>query len=53
MIRTEKAIAFASQIQNVEAYRPEGLFSDAVKGLHVFGAKVVRPKELYGLRVKK
>lgn len=53
MIRTEKAIAFASQIQDVEAYRPETLFSDAVKGLNVFGAKVVRPKELYGLRVKK
>lgn len=47
MIRTGKAIAFVSQIDKTEAYRPEGLFSDAVKGLTVFGAKVVRPKEIY------
>jgi len=27
----------------VEAYRPESAFSDALKGLHLYGAKVVRP----------
>ncbi len=53
MIRTPKAIAFAQQIHDVEAYRPETLFSDAVKGLNVYGAKVVRPKELYTLVTKK
>lgn len=53
MVRTPKAIAFAQQIQKVEAYRPDELFLDAVKGLNVFGAKVVRPKELYAIRVKK
>lgn len=37
------AISFAEQIVKVEAYRPESAFSDAVKGLHVYGAKVVRP----------
>ena len=47
MIRTKKAIAFAGQINETEAYRPEGLFKDAVKGLDTYGAKVVRPKELY------
>lgn len=52
MIRTKKAIAFAQQIDEVEAYRPDQLFSDAVKGLSVFGAKIVRPKELYVLKVK-
>lgn len=53
MIRTGKAIAFASDIDKVEPYRPEGLFSDAVKGLNLFGAKVIRPKELYVLKAHK
>lgn len=34
---------FAQQILNTEAYRPEKRFADAVKGLHVYGAKVLRP----------
>lgn len=38
-----KAIAFAEQINKVEAYRPESAFGDALKGLHVYGAKLVRP----------
>lgn len=37
------AISFAEQINKVEAYRPEDSFSDAVKGLHLYGAKLVRP----------
>lgn len=37
------AITFAAQINSVEAYRPESSFSDAVKGLMVYGAKLVRP----------
>jgi hypothetical protein len=53
MIRTKNAIAYVNQIQNVEPYRPDDLFSDAVKGLNVFGAKVVRPKELYVIKCKK
>lgn len=40
------AIAFADQIVSVETYRPESAFSDAVKGLHVYGAKVTRPTGL-------
>ncbi len=50
MVRTKKAIAFASQIEKTEAYRPQGYFSDAVKGLDVYGAKVVRPKEMYVIK---
>jgi hypothetical protein len=38
-----KAISFAEQINKVEAYRPEDSFGDALKGLHVYGAKLVRP----------
>jgi hypothetical protein len=37
------AITYAEQINKVEAYRPESAFSDAIKGLHLYGAKVVRP----------
>lgn len=31
---------YAEQINKVETYRPEALFADAVKGLHLYGAKV-------------
>lgn len=34
------ATSFAEQIASTEAYRPEKRFSDAVKGLHLYGAKV-------------
>lgn len=35
---------FAQQILKTEAYRPEKGFSDAIKGLHVYGAKTLRPE---------
>lgn len=47
MLRTSKAIAYCGQIDKVEAYRPEGAFQDAVKALYVFGAKIVRPEQIY------
>ena len=53
MVRTKRAIAFAGAIDQVEAYRPETLFSDAMKGLNVYGAKIVRPKELYVIKAHK
>lgn len=40
------AVAYAEQILHTEAYRPQYRFSDALKGLHVYGAKVVKPNEL-------
>ncbi|MDT0270263.1 P22 phage major capsid protein family protein [Streptomyces sp. DSM 44915] len=43
---TNAAITFAEQINKTEAYRPESSFSDAVKGLALYGAKVVRPNAL-------
>lgn len=43
---TTEAITFAEQIVKTEAYRPESSFSDAVKGLHVYGGKVVEPNAL-------
>jgi len=40
------ATTFADQIVEVEYYRPEKYFADAVRGLHVYGAKVMRPEHL-------
>ncbi len=47
--RTKRAIAFAEQLSEIDAYRPEKRFADAVKGLHLYGAKVVYPKEMVTL----
>lgn len=44
--RTGRAVTFAEQLNSVEAYRPENRFADAVKGLHLYGAKIVYPSEL-------
>lgn len=40
------AWSYAEQIVEIEAYRPEKRFGDAVKGLHVYGGKVTRPNAL-------
>jgi N4-gp56 family major capsid protein len=40
------AITFAEQINKIEAFRPQSSFSDAVKGLALYGAKLVRPDSL-------
>ena len=41
---TEAAGSFAEQILETKAYSPEKSFADAVKGLHVYGAKVFQSK---------
>lgn len=46
------ATSFAEQILEVEAYRPQLRFGDALKGLHVYGSKVVRPTGLVVASVK-
>ncbi len=51
MVRTENAIAFASGIDKMEAYRPEHYFSDAIKGLNVYGGTLARPNELVTIKV--
>lgn len=40
------ATTFAEQIASVEATRLQDTFGDGVKGLHLYGAKVIRPKQL-------
>ncbi len=52
LVRTKRAVAFAEQISEVEAYRPEKRFADAVKGLHLYGAKIVYPNEFMVLNLK-
>ncbi|HRJ87648.1 MAG TPA: P22 phage major capsid protein family protein [Pyrinomonadaceae bacterium] len=40
------ATAYVEQILDLQAFKPEKRFGDAVKGLHVYGAKAVRPAAL-------
>ena len=51
LARTRRAIAFAEQLSEIDAYRPEKRFADAVKGLHLYGAKLIFPDELVLLNV--
>lgn len=50
--RTKRAISFAEQVNSVKAYEPELRHGDAVKGLHLYGAKIVYPKEVVFLNIK-
>jgi hypothetical protein len=50
---TPQARSYAEQIVETEAYRPERRFADALKGLHVYGGKVVRPEALVVAHVKR
>lgn len=50
--RTGRAIAFAEQVSAVKAYEPELRHGDAVKGLHLYGAKIIYPKEMVFLNLK-
>lgn len=51
--RTKRAIAFAEQLNSVEAYRPELRFADGVKGLHLYGAKIIYQDEIVLLNLTK
>jgi N4-gp56 family major capsid protein len=43
-------LAYAEQIVNVEGLRLEGSFADAVRGLHLYGAKVLDGARLFDLQ---
>src|SRR5206468_11232611 len=47
------ATTYVEQILDVQTYKPEKRFGDAVKGLHVYGAKVVRGDNLAELIASK
>lgn len=38
-----RATTFADSVNDTEAYRPEKFFADALRGHHVYGAKVIDP----------
>jgi N4-gp56 family major capsid protein len=40
------ATTYVEQVLDISTYQPEKRFGDAVKGLHVYGARVVRPTAL-------
>lgn len=50
-IRGKKAIAFAGQINEVEAMRSEQHFADLVRGLDTFGAKVIDEARIQVVKV--
>lgn len=45
-MKTNRAIAFVNPMTHIEPYRPEGGFSDAVKGFILYDGIIARPKEL-------
>lgn len=44
-------MTFAQQINKTEAYRPQNSFGDAIKGLHLYGGKVIQPEFLMAVDV--
>jgi hypothetical protein len=50
--RTKAGISYASQLTETVAYKPERRFGDAIKSLQVWGAKIVRPKEVFLFNAK-
>ena len=50
-IRGKKAIAFAGQINEVEALRSEKRFKDIIRGLDTFGAKVIDEKRIQVVKI--
>lgn len=51
IVRSKNAIAFAGQINEVEAGRMERRFSDYIRGLDTFGAKIIAQDELVAVKV--
>ena len=49
---TMDGATFAEQISEINAYRPEKRFGDAVKGLYVYAGKVINPAQLYSLTIR-
>ena len=52
-VRGTKAIAFAGQINEVEALRSDTYFADIVRGLDTFGAKVIDKNRIQVIKVPK
>ena len=50
-VRGKKAIAFAGQINEVEALRSQDFFQDLIRGLDTFGAKVIDAARIQVIKV--
>jgi hypothetical protein len=50
-VRGKKAIAFAGQINEVEALRAEKVFKDIIRGLDTFGSKVIDENRIQVVKV--
>ena len=50
-VRGKKAVAFAGQINEVEALRAEKRFKDIIRGLDTFGAKVIDENRIQVVKV--
>lgn len=50
-VRGKKAVAFAGQINEVEALRAEKKFKDIIRGLDTFGAKVIDNNRIQVIKV--
>ncbi|GAA5078634.1 P22 phage major capsid protein family protein [Streptomyces similanensis] len=53
MAGVRDAISFADQVTEMETLRLQNTFATAVRGLHVYGAKVIRPDALAVLTASK
>lgn len=51
IVRSDKAIAFAGQINEVEAGRMEKRFSDYIRGLDTYGAKIIAQDQLVCVKI--
>ena len=51
IVRSNKAIAFAGQINEVEAGRMEKRFSDYVRGLDTYGAKIIAQDQIVCVKI--
>ena len=51
IVRSDKAVAFAGQINEVEAGRMQEFFSDYVRGLDTYGAKIIAQDEIVCVKI--
>ena len=51
IVRSDKAVAFAGQINEVEAGRMEKRFSDYIRGLDTYGAKIIAQDEIVCVKI--
>lgn len=51
-MRTKQSLAFYETFVKVEQMRGHNQFRTEFRGLTIYGAKVIRPKEIYGINIK-